>query len=299
VLYGANTMGAVVGALLSTFVLFELFGTRLSLWIAALVNLLVAVLARNLGRNLPPVEVAGVEPSQPRAPPAAETVVPAWIVYSAAALVGFAFIGLELVWYRALAPILGGSSFMFGLVLAVALAGIGLGGLLYSRRDATNPATLSLLSTTVVLEALAIALPFALSDELALVAAYTRPMAAMGFGALVTSWTAITLGFVFLPALVSGYQFPALVGLLGRGRTGVARHVGSAYASNTGGSILGALAVGFVLIPTVGTVTTWRALVALLAALGVAVLGFELHRNRSRALLGALRTVSLAAAAVA
>ena len=43
--------------------------------------------------------------------------------------VGFAFFLMELVWYRLLAPLLGGSVFTFGLVLAVALAGIGLGGL--------------------------------------------------------------------------------------------------------------------------------------------------------------------------
>jgi len=39
---------------------------------------------------------------------------------------------MELVWYRLLAPLLGGSVFTFGLVLAVALVGIGLGGLLYA-----------------------------------------------------------------------------------------------------------------------------------------------------------------------
>ena len=35
---------------------------------------------------------------------------------------------MELVWYRMLAPLLGGSSYTFGLILAVALLGIGIGG---------------------------------------------------------------------------------------------------------------------------------------------------------------------------
>ena len=39
---------------------------------------------------------------------------------------------MELVWYRLLSPLLGGSVFTFGLVLAIALIGIGIGGLLYS-----------------------------------------------------------------------------------------------------------------------------------------------------------------------
>ena len=40
-------------------------------------------------------------------------------------VVGFAFLLMELVWYRMLGPLLGGSSYTFGLILAVALVGIG------------------------------------------------------------------------------------------------------------------------------------------------------------------------------
>jgi hypothetical protein len=58
---------------------------------------------------------------------------PPRLVYVLAGVVGFAFLYLELIWYRMLSPLLGGSSFTFGLVLAVTLAGIGLGGYAYSR----------------------------------------------------------------------------------------------------------------------------------------------------------------------
>src|SRR6476659_1716070 len=44
-LYGCNTIGAVVGALAGTFYLFENFGNRLTLWWAAGLNLLVALCA--------------------------------------------------------------------------------------------------------------------------------------------------------------------------------------------------------------------------------------------------------------
>src|SRR5258706_11242894 len=53
------------------------------------------------------------------------------LVTVAAAVVGFSFLLMELVWYRMLGPLLGGSSYTFGLILAVALLGIGAGGLLY------------------------------------------------------------------------------------------------------------------------------------------------------------------------
>ena len=44
-LYGANTLGAVVGALGSTFFALEFFGTRETLWLACLVNLGTALSA--------------------------------------------------------------------------------------------------------------------------------------------------------------------------------------------------------------------------------------------------------------
>ncbi|HEX2060400.1 MAG TPA: spermidine synthase, partial [Thermoanaerobaculia bacterium] len=45
-LYGINTLGAVAGALLSTFTLVEMFGNRKTLFLAVLVNVLIAMRAR-------------------------------------------------------------------------------------------------------------------------------------------------------------------------------------------------------------------------------------------------------------
>ena len=278
-LYATNTMGAVLGTLLSTFFLFELFGTRLTLWTAVLINLLVAVFARGVGRDAPPLPIGAESDSAgasdgtdhaPAAPPA--------FVYAALGIVGFAFVCLELIWYRMLAPIMGGSAYTFGIVLAAALAGIGVGGYVYSRRDPERPATLRLLAMTLVLEALAIGIPFALGDTLALYAAYLRPSAAIGFGALVVSWSLIAGVIVFPASCVAGYQFPVLFALLGRGRARVARHVGLAYAFNTFGSIAGALAGGFLLLPGVGALGTWRALIAILTLLGAAALAAGMRR---------------------
>ena len=59
---------------------------------------------------------------------------------------------------------------------------------------------------------------------------------------------------VFPAALVSGYQFPLLVALVGKGRKDVARDVGATYAANTLGSIVGSLAGGFGLLPALGAI---------------------------------------------
>ena len=59
------------------------------------------------------------------------------------------------------------------------------------------------------------ALPFALGDRLALLAAYLRPLSALGFGPLVGTWTVVTALVAFPAAVVAGYQFPLLIVAIG------------------------------------------------------------------------------------
>jgi hypothetical protein len=59
IVYGANTMGAVLGAAISTFVLLERLGTRGTLWVACAANLLIALVAWRVSR------LAGTEETQP------------------------------------------------------------------------------------------------------------------------------------------------------------------------------------------------------------------------------------------
>ncbi len=285
VLFGLNTFGAVVGVAVSTFLLLEVFGNRGTLWLACGVNALVGLTARAWSRR--------AEPPAPAATPPAEVVAaaaPARFVLAAAALVGFAFMLMELVWYRSLAPILGGSTYTMGLVLLTALLGIGLGGAAYAAWGVESRATLRGLAVTCALEALLIALPLALGDRIALAANVFRGLSWFGFDGLVASWGLITLFVVFPGALVSGYQFPLLIALLGRGEAQVGRQVGLAYAWNTLGSIAGSLAGGFGLIPLFSVLTTWRAAAITLALLGLA--GAVLFVRRS----GTPRAAALPAA---
>ncbi len=273
ILYGINTLGAVTGTVLSTFFLLEVFGARTTLWLAALCNLLVAVVANVLARKLAaegsgaeaPASAQAARREQPQGP-----LPPRRWVLLAAGVVGFAFMLCELVWYRMLAPILGGSTFTFGIILAVALAGIGLGGAAYAAWFRERPVSLRTFAFTALLEGALVALPLSLGDDVAISAALLRSLGATGFFGLALGWVFIA-GVAILPAaLVSGFQFPVLLALLGRGREGVGSDVGGAYAYNTLGSILGSLAGGFGLLPLLGAVGAWRLAAALLLALGAA-----------------------------
>ena len=272
-LYALNTFGAVAGCLVATFWLLELFGTQSTLWLAAAVNVLVAVLARQVDRSLAtwtsrrapkhptlPPRTAAPAPRALTAPPGTVPALPASVpfVLTAAAVVGFAFFLMELVWYRLLAPLLGGSVFTFGLVLALALVGIGIGGLLYALIAGDKPATLSGFALSCLIEAAVVAATFALGDRVALLALVMLPLRSVGFAAQVASWTIIAGIVVLPPALVAGYQFPLLIALFGHGRERVGRQLGLTYAANTIGAIVGALAGGFGLLPWLSAPGAWR-----------------------------------------
>ncbi len=251
-LYAINTAGAVVGVLAAGFVLLERFGNRQTLWLAAALNLAVGVLAWSA--SAPP-------PLSQRAERVAKTTKSGGraAALQCAAVSGFTFLLMELVWYRMLSPILGGTTFMFALVLAVALAGIGIGGGIYARWQNATPAALAMVFGA---EALALAVPYALGDRVALLAHALR--GGPGFGAQVGGWALVTALVILPAAILAGVQFPLLISLLGRGSADVGRDVGHAYAWNTGGSIAGSLAGGFLLIPRLGATGCWRLCVALL-----------------------------------
>ena len=291
-LYGVNTLGAVAGAMTATFALLELFGTRGALWLACLANLVVAVTARALRFSSPPEAAAAPVAAEPA------TASPR-LVYAAAAAVGFAFFLMELVWYRMLGPILGGTVYTFGLILAVALSGIALGGVLYALVGPRRPPTVGAFAVTCWVEAACIAAPFVLGDRIALLALGLRPPAPDALADYLPGWIAVCAIVVLPASIVAGAQFPLLVALLGRGRAEVGHHLGRAYAWNTVGAIAGSLAGGFGLLPLLTAPGTWRAVAIGLAGTGVAAaVAGRAHRLTALACLAGTGAVSAAVLAV-
>ena len=301
ILYGVNTLGAVVGAVLANFILLEYLGTRATIWQAACLNAFVALVAYLLSMEK---KVSPEAPPRPRIDATPEPLpqpgaIQKGFLYITAFIVGCAFFLMEIVWYRMLTPLLGGTTYTFGLILALALVGIGAGGAVYAAGRQFRIPTLATLSVTLTLEAALLALPFALGDAVAVAAEALRALGALGFAGQLLGWTLVA-GFVVLPpAFLAGYQFPLLIGLLGHGRENVGRQTGIAYAWNTTGSIAGALAGGFGMLPALGALGAWKLVIGALAGYGVLVLLAAERRERAPLRLSLSATAAIAAVCVA
>ena len=281
-LYGTNTLGAVAGTLLCTFILLEQCGQRLTLWLACALNVVVALLARALANRDLEERSEREANSDVSEDASSSSLPPARFVLIAAAATGCIFLAMELVWYRMLSPILGGSTFTFGLILAVALFGIGIGGAAYALRSERSVPTLRGFAMLCLCEALFLIVPFALGDRVAIFALLLQPLGALGFYGLCFGWSLVCCAVVLPAAVISGWQFPHLIALLGRGRQDVGQQVGLAYAWNTAGSIVGSLAGGFGLLPLVSAPGAWRLCAGALCGLGLGALLLSLRSESAR-----------------
>lgn len=273
--YGINIAGAVSGALLSTFWLLPSVGNRSTLIIAVLANLFIALVAGviSMREEKEPREIATAVEIQEEIITAKA---PTPFVLAAAFMSGFTFFVVELVWYRMSTPLLGGSVYGFGLVLCVVLAGMGLGGLLYSMILKKAEPSIAGFTLVSALQAFAVLLPWALGDRIAhLALVMNNSLRALGLVEMAAGWAVVMGLLAFLPSLLSGIQFPLLVSLLGRGNVGVGRQLGRAYLWNTFGSISGSLLGGFVLVPLIGLVNCWLVIGLIIAMMSAASLWIQ------------------------
>lgn len=243
-LYGANTLGAVLGVALAGFVLLPNLGLQATTWVTAGGNALLCLVAATFGR------AAGALPAEP------DTDRPPWMPTLAllAALAGFSSLVYEVAWFRLMVLTLGGSAYAFSIMLLAFLLGIGLGGWgggrlsdrVWSRMGPPGAfRLLAVLQLGVAVLAWAAMftynqLPFWFVDLYNLI----EP----NLGLLWPAKLVLATGVMLPPALFMGATFPALVRAAAR-TTALGAPVGRLYGWNTLGAIAGASIGGLVFLP--------------------------------------------------
>jgi len=275
-LYSANVAGAVTGCVLAGFYLLRVHDMAFATYIAAAINVAVALLALAVASS------AGswTDPG-PQERGAQVTRAPAvMFVYAAIAFSGLTALGAEVVWTRLLSLLLGATVYTFSIILAVFLTGLwaGSGAGSFLARRVPDP-RLALAGCQILL-ALAIAWT-------AFTIAYVLPGWPVDPWLATNPWLNFDLDLtrciraIFPATLLWGASFPLALAAAAANREDPARLTGEVYAANTAGSIVGALAFSLLLIPAMGTQGSQQVLIWLAAAaaiVAVAPVVFSLRR---------------------
>jgi spermidine synthase len=284
-LYGWNTLGSMLGALATELVLVESFGIIGTALLALLMNLAAGLFALRLSDST----------AAPAAPtPASDTRRPlsarAYRYLLVGALSGAAMLALEVVWFRFLLLSYTGTALCFALMLAIVLAGIGLGGLMAGRLAQRDERSYRWLRHVSAASAVLVILTYAGFDLFT--------VSQIDGGASLVKF-AMMAAFLTLPvALLSGVAF-TMVARAVQEEVGSSLHsTGVAALWNTVGSTLGSLGAGFLLLPIAGMERSFFVVAALYC--GTALLAPPLATEGRRwATVSAGAAIALAIASLA
>jgi len=265
-LYGINTLGAVLGTLAAAFLLLPGLGGAASNATAASVSIATGVLALVLSalakaRGGSPGEAAAERAPRVEKPaPAARVERTPRGPLVAAFLAGLAGLTQEIVATRVLSMVMGGTVHAFAVMLAAFLSGIALGSLAFRAVGRRVDARV----------------PLVLAAVLALVTGHLAPELQWWFVSLYRSvgasraLEAVLSGAMLVgPALGLGAAFAGLLREAGGERDG--RTAGRLYAANTVGAVVGSLGAGLFLLPVIGLSFTLLLAVAALFLAAAAV----------------------------
>jgi predicted membrane-bound spermidine synthase len=274
VLYGFNTLGAVVGALIGELFLikaFGLWGTSLSAGllncVAAVIALLLALAKHPSPSPLPSnrgerIKVRGEfnDLKHDRRLRLNVDYRPPWKLLFVSFGAGCILLTLEVVWFRFLRLYVASSATAFSLMLAIVLAGIGLGGIAsgaFLKRMRQSALPILLVSAAI----------------LTLLCYIFFPVPTLGEGEknfYLESWKEIALisiALMFPVAFLSGILFPAIATRVQESVPSRINSLGVTTLFNTAGAAIGPLLAGFILLPKLGFQSS-----LIVCAIGYAVL---------------------------
>ena len=239
-LYGFNTLGAVPGALLGELCLVKAFGLWGTSLAAGLLNCVAAAIALFLTR---------IEPAAENSPAQSRWLrfdyrLP-WRPLTISFGAGCILLILEVVWFRFLRLYVASSATAFSVMLAIVLAGIGLGGAVsgaFSKKMRQSALPILLVAAAI----------------LTLLCYILFPIPKLGENEknfYLESWPQIallSLALMFPVAFLSGVLFPAVAASVQESVPSRMNSLGITTLFNTAGAAIGPLLAGFVFLPKLG-----------------------------------------------
>jgi spermidine synthase len=325
-LYASETLGSTLGGLATGFVLLGALGQKMTLAVAVIINLSLAVwlvISQRLAGSIPELGAGSVavQKSSPttRAQSRPGSKIDQKSLRQTALLgaftCGFCILGLQVLWLRAFRIYLTNTSYTFALVSSLAILGLFTGSAFFarskqgimpgrqgngrgkqgnvrgkqgnvsgkpskggSRQGARSPEPGPDDQQRTMFRVL---LYMGLATGLGLLLLINLPQLLMfPFQAVLDSPLArvlllpgvASLLIVFPPAVFSGYAFPLACSMYTASKDSISRDVGFVLMVNTLGSVLGPVAVAFILLPLLGVGRSLLLVVVLLVGATLLIL---------------------------
>ena len=262
-LYGLNTIGAATGALLCGFWLINILGVWATLILAVAINALIGVACLFAARKTVSQDLPDKLETIPPFSPPREACVPSvldrsndpWLakgVLLIFAVSGFSSMACEVIWTKLLGLMVGPTTYSFTMVLVTFILGLALGSMLFGWLADKTGKPLKLLLITQVAAAVSILLVSQLLGDSQLFFAKLIFAFKDHFGLLNLAKSGALFVFMIFPTLCLGAAFPLVGKLYTQSISKVGSCIGTAYAINTIGAVLGSFCAGFLLIPLIG-----------------------------------------------
>jgi len=272
-LYAMNTFGAVFGALASVYILMRNLGVSGTILVVALINISIAALIlilykRRQSFSTPSIKPPNLDTDKPSKSFDREML----LIYLCFGFSGATALIYQVAWNRIFSLLLGSSIYAFSLILTTFIFGLAIGTAVFSKicnifKDLHK--VFGLLQIGIASLAL-LAIPFFAMVPMANRWIYQNW--GQTFETIQFANFFIIFTLVFGPTFFMGAQFPIVVKLAARGLPTLGRIVGTVYASNTVGTIVGSFLGGFLLIPWLGIQNTIIFAVMLNMIIGIVML---------------------------
>ena len=283
ILYGANTVGGVLGAAATGFFLLGALGAHRTTSIAVGINLAVALIALALSLRVQPAPQSTPAPIAAAATPPAmrEGWLPAFILL-AFGLAGAASLAYEVLWTRLLVYFMDLTIYSFTTILVAFLTGLAAGSFIFARvadRTRNLLALFGLIEVGIALSA--VYLLHSMGKLLLLSTELSQWMGQPSYAGVIATRFAAAFVLVLVPTVLMGGAFPVATRLFTRDLSVLGRSLGDLYGANTVGCVIGSLGAGFVLLRLVGAQQAVGLVAVVNGALGVTCILLSGHRRRA------------------
>lgn len=269
--YFINSLGAMFGVILAGFYLVEYIGLRNTVYMGATLEILVGLTAFIISRN----KVASITEADERTieeksnPQSLK-----WLVL-VAGLSGFTAMIYEVVWVRMLIPILGSTTYSFSLMLAAFIGGIALGSLVifvFIQKIKNIPLLVGILQFILVAFIFFTIpvygkLPFTFWK-----ATETISHAPEAYSSFMRMQFMVVYGLMVVPTFIMGITLPLINRMYIQSGAHIGRGIGSIFAVNTLGTVLGSLGVSLLFIPVFGIIHSFEFALGINFILGIWIL---------------------------